>query len=268
MYRFTIYAVALILSLGGSSLSAHTIQIIAHRGASNTAPENTMSSFELGWKWADGVELDIQRSKDGKAMVIHDADTNRVSDKNYAIPGTDSATLRTVDVGSFKDQKYAGEKIPFIEEVLAAQPKDRILLIEIKCGQDILPLLCDAIKSSGKQDVVRIIGFDINVITAFKKMMPTVPVYWLNATNKANPTYDAAGIIKTVKDHGLDGADLEMTAVDKPLVDAMKAAGLTTVVWTVDDPLDMKRVIDAGVDGITTNRPDVANNVFRHYKGQ
>ncbi|MEN6356851.1 MAG: glycerophosphodiester phosphodiesterase family protein [Armatimonadota bacterium] len=247
-------------------MSARTIQIIAHRGASYTAPENTLASFELGWKWADGVELDIQRSKDGKAMVIHDADTNRVSDKILSIPGTDSATLRTVDVGSYKDKKYAGEKIPFIEEVLAAQPKDRILFIEIKCGQDILPLLCDAIKTSGKQEVVRIIGFDINVITAFKKMMPTVPVYWLDATNKANPTYDSAAIIKTVKDHGLDGVDLEMTAVDKPLVDAMRSAGLKTYVWTVDDPLDMKRIIDAGVDGITTNRADVLNNVFRHTK--
>lgn len=247
-------------------MSADSIEIIAHRGASYAAPENTMAAFELGWKQADGIELDIQRSKDGRAMVIHDADTNRVSDKDFSISGTDSSMLRTVDIGSSKDKKYAGEKIPVIEEVLAAQPNDRILFMEIKCDQDILPLLCDAIKTSGKQEVVRVIGFDINVITAFKKMMPTVSVYWLDATNKANPTYDSAAIIKTVKDHGLDGVDLEMTAVDKPLVDAMRSAGLKAYVWTVDNPLDMKRLIDAGVDGITTNRPDVARSILKGCK--
>ncbi|MCE5323092.1 glycerophosphodiester phosphodiesterase [bacterium] len=264
MRGFAAYVVVFILSLGGIDVSANPITIIAHRGASYAAPENTMASFELGWNWADGIELDIQRSKDGRAMVIHDADTARVSDKDYSIPSTDSAVLRTVDVGSHKDKKFAGEKIPFVEEVLAAQPKDRIIFIEIKCGQDVLPVLCDAIKSSGKQDIVHIIGFDIDVITAFKKIIPTIPVYWLCS----KPQYDSAAIIKLVKEHCLDGVDLGFKAVDKPLVDAIRSAGLKTYVWTVDNPLEMKRMIDAGVNGITTNRPDVANNVLRHYKTQ
>jgi glycerophosphoryl diester phosphodiesterase len=244
-------------------VSLNSIEIIAHRGASFVAPENTMASFALGWQWADGVELDIQSSKDGRAMVIHDPDTGRVSDRNLLISDTDSSILRTVDVGSHKDRKFAGEKIPFLEEVLAAQPMDRTLLIEIKCGRDILPLLCDTIKSGGKQDVISIIGFDIDVITAFKRMMTAIPVYWLNRTDKANPTYNSADIIRLVTDHGLDGVDLEASAVDRPLVDAMRSAGLKTYVWTVDDPIDMKRIIDVGADGITTNRPDLARDIFK-----
>lgn len=238
-----------------NSSPANATEIIAHRGASYEAPENTLASFKLAWqKKADAIELDIYLSKDGKVMVSHDGTLGRMTGKDISIKDSTSEEIRALDAGSIKGKQFAGERIPFLEEVLKTIPRGREAFIEIKCGTEVLPALQKIIKESRKEKQLRIIGFDLNTIAAFKKLMPNIPVFWLQSKGKA-ATYSSRFIVD-VKSHGIDGLDLLYDGVNKEYVDAVKAAGLKLYTWTVDDPNEAKRLASLGVDGITTNRPD------------
>src|SRR4030042_6528931 len=95
-----------------SGLCSGQVEIIAHRGASYLAPENTVASSMLAWELcSDAVEVDIYLSKDNRIMCIHDSNTKRTSGQDYVVKETDSGVLRKLDVGLFKDSKYKGEKI-------------------------------------------------------------------------------------------------------------------------------------------------------------
>jgi len=109
------------------TMTSYAQQIIAHRGASYLAPENTLASVKLGFEQgADAVEVDIHLSKDKRLMVNHDKDTRRTAKgRNYLIKETDSKVLRVLDVGVWKDDKYKGEKMPFLDEVLLEVPLEK-----------------------------------------------------------------------------------------------------------------------------------------------
>ncbi len=229
--------------------------IIAHRGSSYEAPENTVAASKLAWKQnADAVELDIYLTPDGRIMVMHDGSAARTTGVNFEISKTNSALLRELDAGSWKGAKYANERIPFIEEIIKEMPRDGALYIEIKCGTEVLPALRQAIKQSRKTKQMRIIGFSLDVMTACKKLMPEVPAYWLAANNAATPY--GPKLIEMAKERKLDGLDLHFGGVDQALAHAVKAAGMKLYVWTVDDAAEAKRLASLGVAGITTNRPD------------
>ena len=108
------YIKLVLLILFGSIINIPIMaqQIIAHRGASHDAPENTLASVELGYEQgADAVEIDIHLSKDNRIMVNHDKDTKRTAGNNLTIKDSNSAELRKLDVGSWKNKKYKGEKM-------------------------------------------------------------------------------------------------------------------------------------------------------------
>ncbi|MDA3818126.1 MAG: glycerophosphodiester phosphodiesterase family protein, partial [Prolixibacteraceae bacterium] len=135
--------VTLIISGTGNMAKAQNT-FIAHRGASYLAPENTLASAKLAWELGvDAVEVDVYLSADNRVMVIHDKTTKRTSGDgtNYKVAKTNSDVLRTIDVGSYKSEKYSGEKIPFIEEIIETVPDKKTLVIEIKYGAEVLPVL-------------------------------------------------------------------------------------------------------------------------------
>src|SRR5690349_6499814 len=124
------------------TLSLPAVDIVAHRGASFDAPENTVASAKLGWEQkADAVEIDIYLSKDGRIVVLHDADTKRTAGSVGKVVESTAEHLRTLDAGSWKGADWKGEKIPFLEEIIATVPEGGRLFIEIKCGPEILPEL-------------------------------------------------------------------------------------------------------------------------------
>lgn len=235
---------------GLSSVSAQVVYI-AHRGASYLAPENTLASekkaFKLG---ADAVECDIQLSKDNRLMVIHDKNTKRVSGEELKIVETDSKELRKLDVGSFKDKAYKGEKIPFLEETLANLPKGKNLVIELKSKTETIPFLKETVLKSGKLDQLLFIAFDFATIIETKNTFPENKCYWLSG-NKG----DLLSKIEDIAGHRLDGVDLSSKIIDEELVSQLKKLDLDIVAYTVDDPVEAKRLIDLGVTKITTNRP-------------
>ena len=123
---------------------------MAHRGASQDAPQNTIPAFKLAWgQGADAIEGDFQLTKDGHVVCIHDKDTNKVANANLVVSDSTLAELRQVDVGVRKRKAFEGTRIPTIAEVFATIPKQKKIYIEVKCGPEIIPALQREIDHSG-----------------------------------------------------------------------------------------------------------------------
>src|SRR3990170_1836584 len=113
--------------------------IIAHRGASADAPENTLSAFRLAWEQeADGIEGDFRLSSDGRIVCIHDEDTSLVAGVPHTVRDTPLAVLQSLDVGAWKGESWRGERIATLEEVLAVVPKRKQVVVELKAGPEII----------------------------------------------------------------------------------------------------------------------------------
>ncbi len=239
----------LFLLLGFSAFSQ--VQFIAHRGASYLAPENTVAAANLAWELdADAVEIDIYLSKDGQVVVNHDRTTKRTGTENLVIAETLSDELRKLDVGQWKDEKYQGEKMPFLSEVLETVPKGKKLVIEIKCGPEVLPALKKAVIASGKKKQVVFIAFGWETILETKAQFPKNECYWLSSKEEG-----LAGRMEEAAKLGLDGVNLYHKLVSPAVMDRAEQLGLDVLCWTVDDPDEAKRLVDLGLSGITTNRP-------------
>ncbi len=237
------------------------LEIIAHRGASYDAPENTLASFKLGYEQkADGDELDIYLTKDGQIAVIHDGTTARTGGVTNKVANQTFEELRRLDVGKWGKWKGKGfsEKIPSLDEVLQVVPPGKRLFIEIKCGPEILPELEKALTRAGKKpEQTVIIGFGYETMQLAKARFPQLQVLWLAGKDKKTKEYPPLDeLIRKVKAANLDGLDLEMGfPIDEEFVKRVRQAGLKLYTWTVDDLEVAQKEARAGVDGITTNRP-------------
>jgi glycerophosphoryl diester phosphodiesterase len=217
-----------------------------------------MASVMLGWEKGADVEVDVHLSKDNQIVVIHDSSTKRTGKTDLIVKDTPSRELRKLDVGSFKSEKFTGEQIPFLANVIKTIPPGRKLYVEIKCKKEVLPILENLITKSNKMSQIVIIGFDLETVTMSKQLID-VPTYWLKGTEKEKETekwipHDPH-LVQVAIDKGLDGLDVHYAGVTKEFTDAVKAAGQKLYTWTVDDPDEAIRLVGLGVAGITTNRP-------------
>lgn len=233
-------------------------EIIAHRGASFDAPENTVAALRLGYaQGADAGELDIRLSQDGRIVVIHDADTARVSGHKQPVAVQTLAELRTRNAGQWGQWQGSGfaEKIPELAEILALVPAGKRLFIETKVGVEILPELGRVIRASGLAPAqLPLITFDLTTARAVKQQLPAHEVCWIVDHPKTGTAIEE--LIQKAKDAGLDGLDLNHRfPIDAEFVRKVHAAGLKLYTWTVDDPVVARNLAAVGVNGITTNRP-------------
>jgi len=235
--------------------------IIAHRGESYDAPENTLASINLAWKRnANAVEIDVRLTKDNKVVVIHDKNTKRTTERNKPVKVQTLKELKELDAGKFKHKKWQGERIPLFGEVLATVPINKKLIIEIKCAADIINFLKEEISKSGlNADQIEIIGFDISVVAKAKQALPDFKVLWLHELDYTiigkvfSPSVDK--LIEEVKENNLDGLDLWAGKfITREFVQKIKSNGLLLYVWTVNDPAKAKMLRSFGIDGITTDR--------------
>ncbi|MDZ4817695.1 MAG: glycerophosphodiester phosphodiesterase [Planctomycetota bacterium] len=247
------------VSFNAQTAKSAEIEIIAHRGASFDAPENTLAAVKLAWKQnADAVEFDVQLSRDGQIVLMHDFDTKRTTGQVGVVAQQDWSQLKKLDAGSWKDAKFAGEKIPLLSEVLATVPAGKRVYIEVKCPPAITTELKKVIEGSKLEpSQTVIICFSEEVVAAVKKEMPNVPAYWLADTKvNSQPPWTAERLIAGAQKANADGVDLRAgSVVTKQLVQQLNKAKLPVCVWTVNDPLLAKQMIEAGVIGITTDRP-------------
>ncbi|HPR32876.1 MAG TPA: glycerophosphodiester phosphodiesterase family protein [Prolixibacteraceae bacterium] len=249
MYRLIILWVFVLIG----SVSVAQISVIAHRGASYLAPENTLASINLAWELgADAVEIDVHLSADMRIMVIHDPNTKRVStwDVSFTVAESTAEQLRAMDVGSHKSAKYAGEKIPFLEEVLETVSEGKFLVIEIKCGEEIIPYLKKAVDESGKMEQLVFISFDWETILAAHEAFPQNRSYYL----KMLP-FGLASKMRKAAELGLTGVNLYHGIINPELMKKASLLGLEVLAWTVDNPATVLRLEKLGVKAITTNRP-------------
>ncbi|RYD18038.1 MAG: glycerophosphodiester phosphodiesterase, partial [Verrucomicrobiaceae bacterium] len=225
---------AIVTILVSMSLHAAPV-IIAHRGASEDAPENTLASIREGWKQqADGAEFDIRMTKDGKIVLMHDDTTLRTTDQNLMVKDHSLEELRKLDAGSWKGDTWKGEPIPLLEDVMKELPVGKIYYIEIKSGPEILPELARIIRASGKEtDLLRIIAFDFDTLVESRKLIPEVKTLWI-VNGKKDPVTgkkvypDLADLAEKAAAAGIDGLNLNRGfPLKEASVKLIKARGLT-----------------------------------------
>jgi glycerophosphoryl diester phosphodiesterase len=217
--------------------------VIAHRGASTVAYENSLAAFRAADRLgADGVELDIHATRDG-ALVVHHDDTIA----GVHIPGATQSTVRGRRLPN-------GEPPPLLEEALAAMgPRLRVYL-EIKT----LPPAWDtrlfaALDAGPNPAGYAVHSFDHRIIARLGRARPMLPRGVLMASYPVRP-------LVPLQDVGAVACWQERSLVDGDLVETFHIAGTQLIVWTVDNPAEMIRLARLGVDGLCTNRPDLARH--------
>ncbi|MCW3807485.1 glycerophosphodiester phosphodiesterase family protein [Plebeiibacterium marinum] len=237
--------------------------IIAHRGESFDAPENSLSSIEQAWKrGANAVEIDVHLTADNEVLVIHDKHTGRVGDKKLYVKKSNLTELKCVDIGRKKSIKFIDERIPTLIEILKTVPSEAQIIIEIKCGKEIINPLIQILKTSTlRNSQIEIIAFNFGVITEIKKQAPHYKALWLLDLDYYLPHWliriNLNKIINKVKKSNLDGVNVWAGKVIKhSFVKAFKKEGLLVYVWTVNDLYKAQNVINYGVDAITTDRAE------------
>ena len=248
-------------ALGLVPLSGVAVEIVAHRGASHDAPENTLPAVQLGWEQAaDAVEVDIHMTKDGKIVAIHDRDTLRVARQQGVVAEMRLDQLSLLDVGAWKGAQWTGTRIPTLEQVLETVPTSKKLVVEIKCSRDVLPELERVLDASGKREQVMLIAFDYETISEAKRIMPDRHCYWLYGFSESEATTygvrSPADLLQRVQEAALDGLDVRHSGEWTPeLAASLHKLGKDLYVYTVNDAEKARRLRDLGVAGITTDRP-------------
>gem|GEM_PF-176629 len=246
-----------------NEILGRNVAIIAHRGGSYDAPENTLASFRLGYEHgADGDELDIHLTKDNQVVVMHDYDTERVGGSKKKIADSTLAELQQFNIGAWGKwtNHPFNEKIPTLAQALATVPAGKKMFIEIKTGPEIIPALEKVLaetKLTPEQTII--ITFNYDSAIAAKKTFPNRKTYWLVGYAKDKTTGKFPELAETIQKANaahVDGLDLNFNwPLTKETVGQIKAAGLECHVWTVDEPDKAREMVEAGVDSITTNRP-------------
>lgn len=251
--------------------------LVAHRGGSGLAPENTLEAFQDAlsrWR-ADMLELDVRLTADGEVVVIHDATVDRTTDGTGRVADLTLARLRELDAGArFRDPRGEpsfrgkGVRIPRFEDVLLSFPDTR-LNVEAKEARVAGPLV-EIVRRHGAQDRVLVAAER----ESFRRSARGYPgpwgasrthVFWFWALHRLPagggyvPDADILQVPETVRG---------LRVVTPRFVEAAHRRNLPVQVWTVDDPDDMRRLLSWGVDGIQTDRPDVLARVLHEETGR
>jgi glycerophosphoryl diester phosphodiesterase len=244
-----------------SAATAFCVEIIAHRGASADAPENTLAAMNAAWaQGADAVELDIYLSKDGRLIVFHDTTTRRFENPARKIVDLTLDEARLLDVGLWKSERFKGERVPLLEDVLATIPRGKRAVLELKSGAEIVPELARVLTAVARPaGETCIISFSHSALEASKKALPGLQHYFLSGWKRdektgSGPDFDA--LLEKAKSAGFDGLNLSQDWPLEPgMVARAGAAGMKLMVWTVNDARLARRLEALGIDAITTDRP-------------
>ncbi|MEE8390417.1 MAG: glycerophosphodiester phosphodiesterase family protein [Anaerolineae bacterium] len=238
---------------------------IAHRGASAAAPANTLAAFERAIELgADGIEFDVHLSADGVSVVIHDFSVDATTDGSGRVAGLTLAQLKELDAGSHFDPAFAGEHIPTLKEVLEIVGNRLLLNIELKTvslrdnGLEHAVIAQVKQRGLGNDNRVLFSSFNPFSLRRAKKIAPHIPAGLLYAPELALPLQRAW--LAPLAPH--EARHPEHTMVDAHYIAWARQRNYRVNTWTVDDPHEMRRLINLGVDAIITNVPDVPRDVI------
>lgn len=262
MKKISLFLLVLAVSSGFSQ--KNKVLSVAHRGASGTAPENTIAAFQKAIEQkADFLELDIHLSKDSIPVVIHDKSVDRTTDGTGKIREMTMDEIKKCDAGIKTGKQFTGEKIPTLEEVIKLVNGQAILLIEIKKGGNFYPGIekftvgliekynarqwC-YVQSNNKKILMKIKELDPSVII-IKSMLGKIPLLPVYIDNELN----SPGILEFP---GAGGFTIHHRFFSKRTVKKIHARNKLVFAWTVNNERRIRKVIGKGVDGIITNFPD------------
>jgi len=232
---------------------------VAHRGATAYAPENTVAGFDLAVDMkADYIEIDVQRSKDGELVVIHDTTVNRTTDGTGKVGELTFEQLRNLDAGSWKGKEFAGEQIPTFEEILDRYRGKVGILIELK-APELYPgmeeQMAEALKERNldkpQNEKIIIQSFNFESMKKMNELLPTVPIGVLTS-NIAHTTPEALQEFSTYA----DWFNPSYGIVTKELVSQVHAIGMQIGSWTVRSQEAADFLFEMGVDAIISDHPD------------
>lgn len=238
--------------------------VIAHRGASAAAPENTLAAFaravSLG---ADALELDAKLSKDGVPIVMHDPGVERTTDGRGRVCDLSLADLKTLDAGSWKDPAFAGERVPALAEVFETAADRLWINVELTNyttrGDGLEAAVVALIQKMAFQRRVLLSSFNPFAIRAVRRIDPSLPVAQLTAHDM--PRYLREAWLAPWIGH--EARHPDVVQLRQKGVAGYKKRGYRVNVWTVNDPDDMRQFVRQGVDGLITDAPEVAREVVR-----
>jgi len=236
--------------------------IIAHRGASAAAPQNTLAAFrkamELG---ADGVELDVQLSADGAVVVIHDFAVDKTTDGTGRVATKTLLELEALDAGAKFSPQFAGERIPTLAQVFEVLQGKLLVNVELKDfnprSSALAAPVVEVVRKHAMEKRVLFSSFNPFALRAVKRLAPQIPAGLLYAPNLA--IYLRRAWLAPLVPH--EARHPESSMVTAWTMKWYRARGFCVNVWTVDDPAEMRRLIALGVDGIITNKPDVLSRI-------
>ncbi|QQL44362.1 glycerophosphodiester phosphodiesterase family protein [Sulfuriroseicoccus oceanibius] len=233
--------------------------IIAHRGASATAPENTMAAIyqalEDGAHW---VEIDVQETADGEIVLFHDSDFKRVGRTALNIWDAQSSDLDQIEIGSWFAPEFASETTPTLRQALEACRNRAGVLIELKYyGHDEMleQRVINIVEDLQMVDQVMIMSLQRPGIEKVRQLRPDWKIGLLSSV--------AVGDLTRLD---VDFLGLNARAATKPLIERAHRAGIDVFVWTVNDPISMSSLTSRGADGLITDKPALARDVLQQRK--
>ena len=250
---FALIAAAGIATFIGFSLLddiriADDAQIIAHRGASGAAPENTMAAIRRAIDdGADWIEIDVQETADGEVVVVHDSDFMKLAGVDLRVWETTMEQLAEIDIGRWFAPEFAGERVPALVDVLAMVKGRSGLIVELKYyghDQQLEQRVIDLIEAAGMQDDTMIMSLEYAGIQKVRALRPDWRIGLLSARAIGDLTRLDADFLA-----------VNMALARPALVKTAHAAGKELLVWTVNDALSMSQMLSLGVDGIITDEP-------------
>jgi glycerophosphoryl diester phosphodiesterase len=231
------------------------VLLLAHRGASADAPENTLTAFRQAVaQGADGVELDVQRCASGEVVVCHDERLDRLAGVPLEVARTGYRRLSRLDVGT--KLGFAPERIPLLEEVLALLPPTMRVNVELKCEAlddgGLTRRTVEIVRGMGAGDRVLVSSFNPLCLWRLMSLAKELPRGYLVDPDRRFALHGGL-LAPLVSSHSVHPYHRQVTAARAA---AWKAAGFKLAVWTVDRPDEARRLRALGVDYLITNRPE------------
>lgn len=223
--------------------------LIAHRGASGHAPENTLAAFRLALEMgAKAVELDVHQARDGELVVIHDEDLKRTGRRKGRIRDLSWKELSSVDVG--------GDRIPLLEEVMDLIAGKAELHLELKRGsryyQGIEARILALLRKREALKTTLISSFDHRALFVVRELEPEARLGYLRGFTRLGVA------LKEAAELGAESINLSLRQAKPAVIRECRKRGFKTLVYTVNKPRDLVRLAQLGVDGVFSNLPDLA----------
>ncbi len=231
------------------------VLVVAHRGAAGAAPENTLAAVRRAIAdGADWVEIDVQETRDGQVVVVHDSDFMKLAGDPIRIWDADLERVQQIDVGSWFDPAFSSERVPTLAQVLEEVRGKSQLVIELKYyghDQALEQRVIDVVEAAGMADEVVVMSLKLPGIQKLKALRPE----W------------TAGLLAATAVGDLSRLDVDFLAVNAGMANPRfirraRAAGKPVFVWTINDALSLSRWMSMGVDGVITDEPALAREVL------